>query len=141
MRYLPTTISLWFNVVNFYGGGPECFLSWFNVVGFELCIGNGTGSSGTKLHIAGQGLWGITSPIPTLTAGKWYSVVITEDAGCNVTMYLNGALIGTGTNCGSFASSSIAFTGNQAKIKMDDLRAYKGVLSAAQIAALYKGGK
>lgn len=85
----------------------------------------------------------------TLTTGAWMNVVGVYN-GSNLSIYINGSL-SQGSLTGSIPTSP--YTGSSALLigddgaphklsgLIDDVRIYNRALSAAQIAAMYAGGK
>ena len=82
-----------------------------------------------------------------LTAGTWYHVVGTFD-GTNLKLYVNGALVASGTNSRSLTGTTLQIANGAASYlngTLDEVRMYNRALSAGEVTALYnhvrkKGG-
>ena len=79
----------------------------------------------------------------SLSLNTWYHIVATVDSGGNSTLYINNAIVDTGTNFPAYTPDVIGgddvnnqtFTGS-----IDEVRVYNRVLSAAEIRGLYAYG-
>jgi Concanavalin A-like lectin/glucanases superfamily len=160
-RIFPTTgspfsIVVWLNSPSFpTGGGTNSLTSilsmeTYAVNGFRYAIcdtGNGYGCTGSAPFFwsteDGGGVY-LEPSSPLLSTGQWYQLAVTY-TGTTATVYVNGALVssGGGSIIGSTSTIVIGFIGgyNDWLGSMDDFRIYKHALSAAQIAAMYNGGK
>jgi prepilin-type N-terminal cleavage/methylation domain-containing protein len=80
----------------------------------------------------------------SVSAGQWHFLVGTYN-GNLVRLYLDGTSCGTYVDSGAILSQSVtAFTsnvGSGGNYFLDDIRIYNRALSAAQISAMYAGGK
>jgi prepilin-type N-terminal cleavage/methylation domain-containing protein len=94
--------------------------------------------------------WYAPSGFGTIPLNSWAMLSITRDAaGANIDYYINGSLIqddtgkGPGGGYGSNGKTLCYDPGNTSYLRglIDDVRVYNRALTAAQIAAMYAGGK
>lgn len=112
-------------------------------------IGNRSGSSGGWAEIGGSGFFQYgTGNIfsPTISTSTWELITVTKSASA-FAYYLNGALVNTASNNTTISNMPFYIgedknaVGSGATGLIDDVRVYNRALTAAQIAAMYAGGK
>lgn len=131
------------------------------IVSQESLYGSPGGSSASEIRLSANGLGDIALggysngvnayrdfPFGVASSGIWYFVTVTFD-GTTVRAYNNGSLIGSQSLSAPPATwgSNLAIgrrdmsNGQYFNGLIDDVRIYNRALSAAQIAAMYAGGK
>jgi hypothetical protein len=138
------TITSWLNPSAFFAnwGGVIDWRngSWPTMIDIES---NGSSVYGSIRSVSGQS----TSPGYTVATSTWYYVAYVHDnsAGTDC-LYVNGSYVGC--NSGALTPNNSAGTltlGGNANVPLNGLiagvRFYNHTLTAAQISALYKGGK
>lgn len=132
----PVTVAAWVNPTNFaatrtiFGGTSGVLQFRINTSGVLAFV---------KLNILNIG-----ASTGTVTAGVWSFVAGTYDAAGNFAFYLNGVLIGTGTNSTNMEGFGVQLGRNGVSAgaeqflgQMDSNLVLSRVLSAREIAALY----
>jgi len=126
--------------------------AWVNLttlVANTTLIGNRSGSSGGWAEIGGSGFFQYgTGNIfsPTISTSTWELITVTKSASA-FAYYLNGALVNTASNNTTISNMPFYIgedknaVGSGATGLIDDVRVYNRALTAAQIAAMYAGGK
>jgi hypothetical protein len=131
----PAALSGWQIVVS--KGNTTSWNYYLGINGSEISIGFNNSGSWTEFLTSGAGL----------ATGQWYHLAGTfDDAAGEGKVYLNGALIHTGTTTASpSATSDAVMIGNSPAGEywpglLDDVRIYDRVLSDAEVAELATGG-
>jgi hypothetical protein len=135
------SVSMWFNVSSWASAASSDFL-W-----------TGGGTRITNLTLTGSNglmfdLWNSGSNIVSTTGlseNVWYNLVITRSKTAGMVLYINGASVDTNSftgNAGSLSSQDSLGTywnntRNNFTGKIDQVRIYDSVLSAANVTTLY----
>lgn len=132
------------------GNSSFTWSGWINLISFSgtpTLIGNRNGSVWAKITPASFE-YGSGAVVPyAFPTGSWQFAAITK-SGSNFSYYLNGVLVGTGSNGASVTNLPFYMGGDPnypadgyPHLLIDDVRLYDRALSATQILAMYSGGK
>lgn len=127
------------------------FSAWVNpsIVSIHTIIGSGNASN-PQLRIEGSGALTLLkqnvvqfpSSTGTVPVNSWSHVAITYSAAGDYVYYINGAPAGSGTNLQTFGFSAYRIgcktTSEHFSGSIDDVRIYKRVLSASELAEQFK---
>jgi prepilin-type N-terminal cleavage/methylation domain-containing protein len=136
------SVSMWINLATTQT--MRTIFSNYGPSGSGWVVGiNDSGSNHIKFYLGSANLVSNS----TLNNGAWYNVVATYVGG-NAMLYINGVVDATSTATINYAGSP--YSPNFGKLSnsqqyfnglIDDIRIYNRALSAAEITALYNGGK
>jgi hypothetical protein len=132
----PITISMWVNT-NFIPTSNQQFFASINN-SYQFYILSSGQIYGDILNGSDNAL--TTSPIST---GQWYNIALVGNGSTgNMYIYLNGVSVSSRASASpKSGATSVSIGETRFDGLIDDVRIYNRALSAAQIAAMYAGGK
>jgi hypothetical protein len=143
----PFTIQFWFKTPLVGSTNRQDLFDFRGTNDLSMQVDNGVAGGLTVFGNSSPAF--ITTSAGVISADTWYMVTLTRDASDNLTLYLNGSSLATGTdsqdlNTGATGAlaigNKVTGAGHPVQGSLDEFAFYNTALSASDVATLYSIG-